>query len=1400
MNRIYQGRVSRAELLDAKGETISQPDWDWEGALWDHHALFQDAVNYYLVCLLALASDPTSDQWKIRQRMTTEGSEHFVWGTFRRRSVMRRGMRASVAPYLTPGIDEPSFEQCAEAAFAGNESDAATRDVALHALLDACDGASAVQQGGRSFWPKFCEPKFSGSFSGDPAMQRRAAHQKRLPQVLHAVETRWDSEVLDEFDTYSIATPDQKNPKLVGSKALARLRQALAAWRERQPESAENFDRLAQKIAALPETTELQGYVGSSAKGDVQLRLFALLLFRHIERSEFTLSLLRAVTPQPKELDASGAVESPSAPPAADPIRLARGARGYIFRAFTSLPCWNPANTAEPQWKEFDIAAFKYALTALHQVDAKGEERRKELTKLQARHDYQRGQTKKWKGDGQSDVVPPRLADDPRIARLEELLRSDLAAEEALSEGQMTEHGLHPRTIRGFRDVRKKWNASLDPGEDYSAAAREKLWTLLTEYKKENAATMGSPALFDAMVEQPNWIIWRDPDASLLARWRKAAKLPDEVDFATDPLQALTDERELIEEMKRLAEPIRLTPADPEHSRRQFYFSDVVNLTEGGRYRHEPNQCTVIVPLAVLEGVQWRETRLRLRYTAPRLQRDGLRRNDGENLGAVPWLQPMMAALGLPEPLPQDFRDCPVALMPDFATSGARRILLNFPITLNPEPLARRLGKAARWEDMQFGPNFKNSSYLRWPSTWDKKAKSPPWWESGEAFHCLAVDLGQRDAGAFAVLKAQAGDDFGVVKAGKRNGVRRLSRSLGEAGGRHWFAAVEAAGMLRLPGEDARVLRGGILQEELSGQRGRLASTVEWEEAGDICTQLGLDAERVLGSDPRRYSFPELNDRLNFALRRAQARLARLQSWSCLAHAEMKEERRQRIADQIKDAIEGIAAIEPKARTDFDRLVLDLQPLAEKAAWALSATKIIVELERLRALISQTLLRVADRIQPLRGRRWEWARRDDGSGCHVLRQTARGSDEREKLLAGQRGLSMKRIEQLEELRHRCQSLNRALLQTPGQPAKLGRSKRGIELPDPCPELLDRLEALKEQRVNQTAHLILAQALGVRLRTHAESDHEERQRLDVHGEYERIPGRDPVDFLVLENLDRYLATQGRSRGENSRLMKWCHRQVLGKLKQLGEPYGLRVLETPAAYSSRFCSVTGIAGFRAVELTPADRRDFRWSKHLDRLEAEACGEKKLSREERMESQHVKTLFDQLANFNADLLTARPVRPKWRTLLAPVAGGPIFVPMRGAPQQADINAAINLGLRAVAAPENHEIHLRLRSERKGECFHVRAGNLREKARWQDAAPPIEFESETDRQANLTEARPNFFADLGGVANFDQVKVTGLPCLAASGRGLWGTIKQRDWIRVNEINCSRLQKHQDTDDQIPM
>ena len=90
----------------------------------------------------------------------------------------------------------------------------------------------------------------------------------------------------------------------------------------------------------------------------------------------------------------------------------------------------------------------------------------------------------------------------------------------------------------------------------------------------------------------------------------------------------------------------------------------------------------------------------------------------------------------------------------------------------------------------------------------------------------------------------------------------------------------------------------------------------------------------------------------------------------------------------------------------------EVKELAGKQAWDCVRDCLTREIAKERDIIQRELLRIADRIQPLRGRRWEWAKRDDGSNCHVLRQTERGTDDREKLLAGQRGLSIQRIESL----------------------------------------------------------------------------------------------------------------------------------------------------------------------------------------------------------------------------------------------------------------------------------------------------------------------------------------------------------------------------------------------------
>jgi hypothetical protein len=132
MNRIYQGRVSGVLLLDEKtGKPLDpQPsDWDGETALWQHHTLFQDAVNYYVVCLLALAGKD-SPLWPIREKLDAHDEhgnpdERMVWRPFRRRGALRSGLRDSVAPHLCPGKADATPEDCFAAVLAGN-------DFALH--------------------------------------------------------------------------------------------------------------------------------------------------------------------------------------------------------------------------------------------------------------------------------------------------------------------------------------------------------------------------------------------------------------------------------------------------------------------------------------------------------------------------------------------------------------------------------------------------------------------------------------------------------------------------------------------------------------------------------------------------------------------------------------------------------------------------------------------------------------------------------------------------------------------------------------------------------------------------------------------------------------------------------------------------------------------------------------------------------------------------------------------------------------------------------------------------------------------------------------------------------------------------------------------------------------------
>lgn len=1368
MNRIYQGRVSSVEFDRSTGKTAA----DWQPApggdenLWRHHALFQDAINYYLVGLLALASRENAILGPLLAELDLPGSPRQIWNTFSRRGAIRPGLAASVAPYLTPGNPKPTMSEAFAAILAGNEASPATRNAAVTQLLQACDGAGAIQQEGRGYWPKFCDPDSTANFAGDPIMYRRALHQTLLPRTLHDPATTCDSPALDAFDTYSIATPDSRKPTLTGADAIKRLSLAAQLWRERRPELATELDRLADLVAALPTETALQGYVGSSAKGEVQARLFAFLLFRHVERSPFTFELLRSAFPEPKNTDRAGDTRPPPSH-AEDPVRAARGSRGFVFPAFTSLLCWQDNDRVHPTWKSFDIAAFKHALTAVNQVEEKTKERNSEIARIEADLVHMHGQKQKTAtsgGDDEADTLPV-LAGDPRIERLR-LVVAGIKVDTALTDGEEVAYGLQRRTVRGFRDLRRIWRDHAPAGTPFSPELQEILRQGLRQFQTDNPNTIGSELLFRTLLDEPNWLIWQEPATDLARAWANAG-------FADNPLDALVQETEFKADIESLREPVKLTPAHPTESRRQYDFNAVSKFSAGPRaaHRHESGCCAFTTEIATEEGGLWRPVRTRIAYSAPRLLRDGLRHADnGESLGATSWLQPMMEAIApLPE-LPQDLTDMPVMLMPDVTASDERRVLLNFPVTLEPDKLVAQLGKRDAWLG-QFCGTFDEPFALRWPA--DGEGKAPkgktlvPWYQSRDRFTVLGVDLGTRDAGALAHLAVSPSQP-----------TKTISRVIGEAGGKTWHAALTDMRLIKLPGEDATIFVSGQKQTELSGAKGRMPTPREFDETREIIASLGLDPAAFPRENAANLSFPELNDELLRALRRAQGRIARLQSWSW----------------KLRDAAQAASA-----RADLiasgDTLAATL-PDDDSAAAQLVASALIAQ----RDVVSRALVHIANRIVPLRGRRWVWQPRADLPSCHMLRQTDPGSDTEKRLLAGQRGISHRRIEQLESLRHRCQSLNRALQHVPGEKPRMGRRTKGDELPDPCPDLLEKMERLREQRVDQTAHAILAAALGVRLRAPTKN-RAERAKRDVHGEYERFRG--PVDFIAIENLARYLSSQDRARSENTNLMRWCHRQLVLKLRQLCESYGIPVLAAPAAYSSRFSSRDGSAGFRSVEVCATDRHSWPWKQDLAKLALHETGEKKLEARALSAAKHVRHLFEQLDTAEAERPPLPPGEKRApRTLLAPLAGGPIFIPLGDAPpMQADLNAAANIALRAIASPDRHDIHQRIRTERKGRGgqLQLRRDSLREKARWPGSLPALDLPA-TD---GPSDRHPNLFTDVARVGFVAQrVTIGTLDQMFSTGVSLWTAVKQQAWSRCDILNAARLAKWREkaNPDNIPM
>lgn len=486
---------------------------------------------------------------------------------------------------------------------------------------------------------------------------------------------------------------------------------------------------------------------------------------------------------------------------------------------------------------------------------------------------------------------------------------------------------------------------------------------------------------------------------------------------------------------------------------------------------------------------------------------------------------------------------------------------------------------------------------------------------------------------------------------------------------------------------------------------------------------------------------------------------------------------------------------------------------------------------------------VAQFVWPLRDKEWVWhpcrydGTRGELSAQAFLERDEQSSVKEKRHIRGMRGLNMRRIEVLQDFRRCLQSLAKIerRFRAPGTDNGLEPSKveRGDTVHEPAQAFLENINELRDQRVFQTAHMILAEALGLQLmnpgkiKIDEKGKKELKSERDLHGRYEPKKDKDGkplprVSAIVLEDLSRYRTSQDRSRFENRQLMEWSHRAVIAKLQDMAQVFGIEIITVDARFSSRYSSRTGVPGVRCKEVSMGFEKGQPWKRWSEEEQGKAGNGESYKR--------AQFILDVAAKLNE-------VNDPKASLWLPLDGGPAFVPTvshdpnkEGIECNADINAAVSVGLRAVAHPDRLDVFPVLHTEAKAEGeleIQNRRGSLSEAAtrkaeertvrivepkakptKEEKAAADGNMEDEDGDDELETTRKPYLYAavkvgrqfsvplgddvryQLPMAQNGELVAAPKKGCSAATGKDYWTRVKRLTWKRLKLINAARLKK----------
>ena len=243
-------------------------------------------------------------------------------------------------------------------------------------------------------------------------------------------------------------------------------------------------------------------------------------------------------------------------------------------------------------------------------------------------------------------------------------------------------------------------------------------------------------------------------------------------------------------------------------------------------------------------------------------------------------------------------------------------------------------------------------------------------------------------------------------------------------------------------------------------------------------------------------------------------------------------------------------------------------------------------------------------------------------------------------------------------------------------------------------ILDQLERLREQRIKQLASRIVEAALGVGSENRRE-----------HWNGRRRPSQPiadarfaPCHAVVIENLENYRPEDTRLRRENRQLMTWAARNVRKYIVEGCQLNGLHFVEVSPTYTSRQDSRTGAPGVRCEDLPRTAFANavevFRGnppsspesSTHSHREVSYIVSLLRKAEDKRNRGEPV-SAREQVALSLAERIDDVP--PHCGVIRLPRNGGEVFVsanPTSPSSQglQADLNAAANIGLRALGDPD--------------------------------------------------------------------------------------------------------------------